>query len=187
LDNYLLSNALPSVESSYTAHTSFTIGTNKVKPFNADEQTRRGCYWEIGRVVPANGSTSFATRRSLVNRPDLGRMFGIGYGFNQDPYHNYGTGFTSYPETFIVRRDETTGGSQVINDQPQDGTDPKSNSWEVRDFVIGTQGNVGGTSVRHKLLGEYWESIHFTRDLTQDEESKLSRYLQYKWYGTKQY
>ena len=178
IDNYMISNQITPI-TTFTAHTSFTLGTNKVKS-GANEQRRRGCYWEIGRTA----SGSFGDRRALTHRPDLERIMGIGYGFNQDSYTTYNTGFTNYPLTLVIRRDATTGGDQVINDQPRTGFSAKNDPWYVRDFYISTQGNSGGNSTEHKLLGEYWESIHFSRDLDVNEEAQLDRYLQYKWFGS---
>lgn len=185
VDNYLLSNALASPITTFSANTSFTMGTQKVK--GSGEPNGRSMYWEISRTIPANGPTSFSDRRSLCRRDDSSQIFGIGYAFLEDSKTSYDATFTDYPQAYVVRRDTSAGGSQFINDITRTGFDSKTNTWYVRDFVIGTQGNSGGTSTAHKLFGEYWESIHYSRDLTTAEEEQINRYMNYKWFGVMNY
>ena len=182
LDNYLVSNGITPV-TSYTAHTSFTMGTNTRRTYS----DQRGLMWEIGRTLSVNGSTSFADRRDLVLRGDLNQLFGIGYAFSEDYYADNWTNWTDYPRVNAIRKDDATAGYMKVNGVEVSTFNPQVDTWYVRDFVIGTQGNVNGTSQQHKLLGEYWESIHYTRTLTDDEINQIDRYLQYKWYGIKEY
>jgi len=185
IDNYLLSDGLASPVTTFTAHTSFTMGTQKVK--GNGEPNGRSMYWEIGRMISANGSTSFADRRNLCRRDDVSQIFGIGYAFSEDSKTTYDATFTDYPQAYVIRRDTSAGGSQFINDITRTGYDSATLNWYVRDFIIGTQGNVSGTSVAHKLFGEYWESLHYSRDLTSAEEEQINRYMNYKWFGSMTY
>lgn len=182
LDNYLVSNGISPV-STYTAHTSFTMGTNTRRVI-AD---RRGVMWEIGRTLSVNGLTSFADRRDLVLRGDLNNLFGIGYAFSQDRYAGGWDSWTDYPLVSAIRKDDATAGYMKVNGVEVSTFNTESDTWYVRDFVIGTQGNVDGTSQDQKLLGEYWESIHYTRTLTDEEINQIDRYLQYKWFGSMTY
>lgn len=183
LDNYLLSNALSPAITTFTANTSFTMGTNTDRVV-AD---RRGVMWEISRTNPANGATDFADRRALVLRGDLNRLFGIGYGFQEDRRADNWTSWTDYPQVVAIRKDDATTGYMKVNGVVSNTFDLVTHTWYVRDFNIGTQGNVSGTSQNHKLFGEYWESIHYSRTLTDDEINTIDRYLQYKWFGTMNY
>ena len=185
IDNYFLSNGLASPITTFTAHTSFTMGTQKVK--GSGEPNGRSMYWEIGRTISANGSTSFSDRRDLCRRDDYSQLLGIGYAFGEDSRTNYNASTTDYPQAYVVRRDKGTGSSQLVNDIPRTSYDVRTQSWYVRDFVIGTQGNVNGTSIAHKLFGEYWESLHYSRDLTTAEEAQINRYMNYKWFGVMNY
>ena len=176
IDNFMRSNIItPTITP--TAHTSFTLGTNKTKTNPSTEEYNRGAFWEFH-----NGAPNLSLRRSFVHRPDLEYLLGIGYAFKEDSNITYNSGFTSYPLVHAVRTDDSSGGSMVVNGNSRTGFWSSTAGWEVQQITISNQGNQGGTDTKHKLWGEYWESLHYTRTLTTNEISLVERYLGYKWF-----
>lgn len=189
LDNYLLSNALSPQINTFTGMTSFTMATSKEKPYPT-EPDNRGLIWSIAQTNPNNGSTTFNNRRALVYSKAQGVIFGTNFysGFNGDPNHYWSSTASTYPEVFHIRIDNSTKAEAWLNGNREDFVyTATTGGWNVRDFNIGTQGNQDGTSVRNKHFGEYWETLHFSRTLSDNDIDKINRYLQYKWYGTKKY
>lgn len=167
----------------FTAHTSFSMGTMKYK--SSAHPQGRSMMWEIGMNFPQD----FTNRRCNNYVGQNQQIEGLQYAFATSyPYTDYYLTYTDYPLAYNIKTDSAVSATQTINGQAQSGFYTPTNSyWSPKDFTIGTQSNQITTSNSNKFFGEYWESIHYSRDLTADETTQIDRYLQYKWLGTKQY
>ena len=144
-------------------------------------------YW----MTSNNGFNSYDGRnihRCLQLSNVVGNVAGLQVEQNDFTTQAYLTGinWSGTPNIFAVAYNDENG---TANTHTLNNLDQLTDVAHTKDFIhrytaIGTASHVKNSIYTYKLLGDFYEMIHFDTAVSQTDLNKLQRYMSYKHFGT---